>query len=177
MHTFSRILAGALLLVAPAAFAQASATASNVPASARIYVPISLNKTADLSFGDIFADTTGGDVTLNPQTTGRISGGPVLATTGTVTPAAFTVSGKRNASYAIILPVSITLAGPGGASMTVGSFTASVGGGAPASNATGLLPNAASASQTFAVGGTLTLGASQTDGDYTGTFDVTVAYN
>jgi len=178
MHTFSRILAGALLLVAPAAFAQSTATVSNVPVSARIYVPISLNKIADLSFGDIFATSTGGDVTLNPQGGTRSTAGPALATTGTVSAAAFTVGGKRNATYAITLPAdgTVSLSGPGTA-MPVSKFTASVSNGAPAAAATGLIPNSAGATQSFTVGGTLTLGANQTDGDYTGTFNVTVAYN
>lgn len=178
MSTLSRIFASALLLAAPAAFAQSSATAANVPASARIYVPISLNKTADLSFGDIFATATGGDVTLDPQNGLRSTTGPALASTGTTTAAAFTVSGKRNATYAITLPGngSVTLTGPGTA-MPVSNFTASVNSTAPTGSATGLIPNVAGATQTFTVGATLTLGATQTDGDYAGTFNVTVAYN
>ncbi|WP_243315621.1 DUF4402 domain-containing protein [Geothrix paludis] len=175
MHTFSRILAGALLLAAPAAFALDNATAT---ATARIYVPITLNKNTDLSFGDIFADPTGGTVTLDPKSTTRTTGGPALATTGTVSPAAFTVGGKRNASYAITLPAdgTVTLSGPG-AAMLVSKFTASVNNGTPTATPTGLIPNTAGATQTFTVGATLTLGANQMDGDYTGTFNVTVAYN
>jgi hypothetical protein len=179
MYVSSRILAGVLLLAAPAAFAQTSATAANVPVTARIYKPISLalNNTG-LSFGDIFTDGTGGDVTLNPQSNTRTTTGPVLATTGTANAATFTVGGKRNATYAITLPNdgSVTLTGPGTA-MAVSKFTASVAGAAPANPATGLIPNTAGATQTFQVGGTLTLVANQVDGDYAGTFNVTVAYN
>lgn len=179
MHAFSRLLAGALLLAAPAAFAQSTATASNVPASARIYVPISVSLTnGGMSFGDIFASAAGGDVTLDPQNNTRTTTGPAIATTGSVSAATFKVTGKRNATYAITLPGngSVTLTGAGTA-MPVNNFTASVENAAATGAATGLLPNAANASQTFAVGGTLTLGANQTDGDYAGTFNVTVAYN
>ncbi|WP_243321223.1 DUF4402 domain-containing protein [Geothrix sp. SG200] len=180
MHTLSRIFAGALLLAAPVAFAQsATATASSVPASARIYVPITVSLTnGGLSFGDIFASTAGGDVTLDPQNNTRTTTDPALGTTGSVSAATFKVTGKRNATYAITLPSngSVTLTGAGTA-MPVNNFTASVEGAAATSNATGLLPNVANAAQIFAVGGTLTLGANQTDGDYTGTFNVTVAYN
>ncbi|WP_243286177.1 DUF4402 domain-containing protein [Geothrix terrae] len=180
MHTLSRIFAGALLLAAPAAFAQsATATASNVPASARIYVPISVSLTnGGLSFGDIFASTTGGDVTLDPQNNTRTSTNPTLGTTGSVSAAEFKVTGKRSATYAITLPAdgTVTLTGSG-TPMPVSKFTASVAGAAATTTATGLLPSAANASQTFTVGGTLTLGANQTDGDYAGTFNVTVAYN
>ncbi len=180
MSTSSRILAGALLLAAPAVFAQSSATASNVQASARIYVPITVSLTnGGMSFGDIFANaTTGGDVTLDPKSNlCTATGGPTTATTGTVSAAAFKVTGKRNATYAITLPAGATLAGPGSSSMVVSNFTASVNGATASSTATGLLPSVANASQTFTVGGTLTLAANQTDGDYAGTFDVTVAYN
>jgi hypothetical protein len=179
MVTFSRILAGALLLAAPAVFAQSSATASSVPASARIYVPITVSLTnGGMSFGDIFASAAGGDVTLDPQNNTRTTTGPTTATTGSVSSAAFKVTGKRNATYAITLPAdgSVTLTGAGTA-MPVNQFTASVEGAAATGTATGLLPNAANATQTFTVGGTLTLAANQTDGDYTGIFNVTVAYN
>lgn len=176
MSTLSRTLAGALLLAAPAAFAQ-TPTAS-ATATARIYVPISVSRIADLSFGDIFASTTGGTVTLSPVDNTRTPSGVVTATTGTVNAAAFKVTGKRNATYAISLPAdgTVSLTGPGTA-MPVSAFTASVEGATATSTATGLLPNTASATQNFTVGGTLTLGANQVDGDYTGTFSVTVAYN
>ena len=179
MHAASRILAGSLLLATPAAFAQSSATVANVPATARIYKPITLVlSNTGLSFGDIFADATGGDVTLNPQTDVRTTTGPVAATTGAANSALFTVGGKRNATYAITLPANgvVTLTGPGVA-MAVKNFLASVGGAAPANPATGLIPNVAAGTQTFKVGGTLTLAANQVDGDYAGTFNVTVTYN
>ncbi len=177
MSTLSRIVAGALLLAAPAAFAQ-SPTAS-ASASARIYVPISVSNSTALNFGDIFADSTGGAVTLNPADNTRTTAGPALATTGAFNAAKFTVTGKRNATYAITLPAdgTVSLAGPGTAALPVSAFTASVAGAPATSTATGLLPNTAGATQDFTVGGTLTLAANQTDGDYTGTFSVTVAYN
>ena len=179
MRATSRILTGALLLAGPVAFAQSSsATVANVPASARIFKPITLTlSNGGLNFGDIFADATGGTITLDPQADSRSTTGPALASTGTVSSALFTVGGKRNAAYAITLPANgtVTLTGPG-TPMPV-SFTASVNGGVPAFAATGLIPNAPGATQTFRVGGTLTLGANQADGDYAGTFNVMVAYN
>ncbi|WP_257309017.1 DUF4402 domain-containing protein [Geothrix fuzhouensis] len=182
MHTLSRIFAGALLLAAPAAFAQsATATASNVPASARIYVPITVSLTnGGMSFGDIFTGTASSDVTLDPQSNNRsATGDATLAGTGTARAAAFEVSGKRNATYAITLPTdgAVTLTGNGGTPMPLSKFTASVNNTAATGSATGQLPNSASAKETFTVGATLTVGANQTDGDYTGTFNVTVAYN
>jgi hypothetical protein len=176
MKVSCRIIVYTALLAPAVALAQSSATVSNVTASARIYKPITLAlSNTGLSFGDIFSDATGGLVTLNPQTEVRTTAGPVLAATGTVNAAHFAVTGKRSATYAITLPGSITLSGPGTA-MTVNAFTASVGGGAPSNPATGTLSTPAG-TQTFNVGAALTLGANQVDGDYSGTFNVTVTYN
>ena len=61
--------------------------------------------------------------------------------------------------------------------MAVKTFTASVAGGTATSTPTGTLPSTAGATQTFTVGATLSLAANQTDGDYSGSFPVTVAYN
>ncbi|MDP1830701.1 MAG: DUF4402 domain-containing protein [Geothrix sp.] len=166
MHAASRLLAGALLLAGPVAFAQASATAINVPATARIYKPITLANDTGLSFGDIFASATAGTVTLAPASTRTATGGATLAATGTANAAQFTVGGKRNASYAITFSSPVVLSGSG-ADMAVSAFTPSLG--------SGLLD--ATGAQIFTVGATLAVGANQLDGDYAGTFSVTVTYN
>jgi hypothetical protein len=162
MHRSTRLAFCLLALSAPALFAADNAT---VTASARIYKPITLALTnGGLSFGDIFTDPTGGTVTLDPAGV-RSTSGPVLATTGSAYAAAFAVTGKRNATYAITLPASASLAGPG-APMTVNGFQTS---------AAGTLDG--SGNQAFTLGATLAIGANQTDGDYSGTFSVSVAYN
>ncbi|MFZ1377252.1 MAG: DUF4402 domain-containing protein [Geothrix sp.] len=157
-----------------------SATASNVPATARIYVPITVTLTnSGLSFGDIYANVTGGNVVLDPSTDLRTpTGGLVLGTLSQHNSAALRVGGKRNATFVITLPANgtVTLTGPGTA-MAVNAFTAAVGTTTLTAPFASKLPDAASANLTFKVGGTLVVGANQMDGDYTGTFAVTVAYN
>jgi len=157
-----------------------SATASNIPTAARVYVPISVTLTnSGLNFGDVYANLTGGNVVLDPTTDLRTpSGGLVLGTLSAGNSAALKVSGKRNATFAITLPANgtVTLTGPGTA-MAVSTFTAAVGSTVLTSPLSSKLPDSASANLTFKVGGTLIVGANQTDGDYTGTFAVTVAYN
>src|SRR6185369_4552787 len=85
--------------------AQATATAT---ATATIVTPISITKTADMSFGNIAVQSaTGGTVILAPagtRTTGGAGGVTLPATTGTVTAAAFTVNGNGSYTYAITLP-------------------------------------------------------------------------
>ena len=167
MHVSSRMLAGALLLASSAAFAQSSATATAVPATARIYKPISLVRNSGLSFGDIFASATAGTVTLPAVGVRTATGGATLAATGTPLAAQFTVGGKKNATYAITFSSGVVLSAAGGTDMAVSAFTPSAG--------SGLLDG--TGAQIFTVGATLAVGANQMDGDYAGTFSVTVTYN
>jgi hypothetical protein len=129
--------------------------------------PITLANLSGLSFGDVFANATGGTVLLTPAGIRTATGGLVLASTGTVGAATFTVGGAKSATYAITLPTGATLTGPSG-TMAVKTFTSTPSG-------TGLL--SATGTQALAVGATLTVGANQADGNYAGTFPVTVAYN
>ena len=151
-------------LAASGAHAQATATAST-GASVTIADPIAISKTADLAFGTVVASAAAGTVTVG-TTNNRTVGGGVSALGGTVTSAAYTVTGYGTSSYSIALPTSVSLTGPGTA-MTANTFVSSVGGSASLTAGTG----------SFAVGATLAVGANQAAGAYSGTFDVTVAYN
>lgn len=161
------------------AFAQASASAT-ANASATIAKPITITKTADLSFGTIVPNGTGnGDLTVTVDTAdGRTIASDVDGTLlgGTVTSAAFNVTGRPNATYAITLPaaaVTIT-GGVTAATMSVGSFTESTGAGG-GTLVVGGTPGLGE--DAFTVGATLTVGETQADDTYTGSFSVTVAYN
>ncbi len=79
--------------------------------------------------------------------------------------AGFTAAGEGNQAYTISLPSSATLTGPGTA-MTLDTFTDD--------NPSPSLPPAGS--ETFNVGGTLHVGASQAAGAYSGSISVTVNY-
>jgi len=161
----SRLIAGALLLAAPAAFAQANATAT---ATAKINKAISLTKVTDMNFGDVYAsDLATGTVALSTAGTATPTG--VILGSSTPAAATFTVSGANNKTYAITLPSSITLSDGASHSMTVNGFVSNPG-------TTGTL--SATGSQTLAVGATLNVGQSQVEGTYTSAaFTVTVAYN
>ena len=171
MHAASRILAGALLLAAPAAFAQSTATLGSVPATANIIKGLTLANVTGMSFGNIVTGTTSGTVVMTSAGIRTPSGGATLASGGTPSAAAFAVVGHKSRTYAITVPgapVTLTETTLGVATMTVGTFTSSLG-------AIGTLDN--SGAQSFTVGATLNVGASQLEGTYNGTFAVTVAYN
>lgn len=160
-----------LFLMAIAAqnvYAQNPQVSANATANATIITVISIAQTHDLSFGNIISNTGGGTVTIANNGTPSYTG--VSAPTGnegTRQQAIFHVGGLTSATYAITLPESITISDGGTNNMTVANFTSTPDG-------TGAL---AVNGQDVNVGATLTVGAGQLPGVYTGSFTVTVAYN
>ena len=153
-------------LTASDANAQASDTQSaNI--NAQINNPIVLANTSALDFGTITPSVGATIVVIDPA--GTVNGATTaIGLGGTPTAAGFTVSGLSNQTYAVVLPTNgtITLAGPG-TPMAVDDFL---------DNATGTI-SGGGGPDAFGVGATLTVGANQTSGSYSGSFDVTVSYN
>jgi hypothetical protein len=168
----TRLLISTLVLAfisfSTTSYSQEIATAT---ATATVITPISILKNADMNFGNIAVQSaTGGTVVLDPAGTRTSTLGVTLpSANGTVSAAAFTVTGSGNSTYAITLPSSVTLTHSGGVeTMAASSFTSNP-------SATGAL---SSGTQDIAVGATLTVAAGQLAGVYTsGSFDVTVNYN
>ena len=131
---------------------------------ATIYAPISISSSGSLEFGTAEPTGVAGTVTINPNGTRTASN--VILWASSVSAVTFNVSGFSSEIYAITLPSSATLTGPSG-TMTVDTFTHDAGGS----------PALSSGSDTFNVGATLHVGATQPPGLYTGTFAVTVGYN
>ncbi len=128
---------------------------------------IGITSSAGLDFGDVFRGPSAGTVLLTAA--GVRTSSLTLGALHAVSAAAFTVTGGANATYAITLPTSITLTGPAGSTaMTVDTFTSNPG-------STGTLSSGGT--QVLTVGASLDVGANQADGDYNGTFTVTVTYN
>lgn len=138
----------------------------NVPIHIRIIAPIALSKVQDLDMGTVIPGATAGSVTLNATTGAQgITGGVVYASPSGQ-PAQFAATGQPSHPFTISLNSSpITLTGPGGtmslALLASPSASSTFSGGGTAA---------------LNVGGTLSVGANQADGDYTGTFSLTVAY-
>lgn len=148
------------------AHADKNSDSVNAQASATVVAPVTLVKTADLLFGSVApASFAPGTVTIYPAG-GRISTNVVLSSMHLGNPASFYLTGNPGAGFSINLPSSITLTGPGN-SMQLTTFTSS-----PAS--TGSFN--ASGNATINVGGTLTIGANQAAGVYSGSFSITVDY-
>jgi len=154
--------------------AQATETTA---AAANIITPIAITETSSLHFGTMAVLAgTGGTCVLSTQGVRTATDGVNLSVQSPgATNAAYNVSGAVNTTYAITLPSTITVnESTSGSSMTINSIlarTASAG----ADGLTGTL--SADGTDSFTVGGTLNVTAGQSTGLYSGTFDVTVAYN
>jgi len=168
------VIIAAIVLFAGSTKVMAQAT-ENTAAAAKIVTPISITETSSLHFGTmaILAGTPGTCV-LSTQGVRTQTGGVNLSVQApTASNAAYNVSGAVNTTYSITLPASITVTS-GPANMTINALlarTASAG----SDGLTGTL--SAGGTDSFTVGGTLNVSQGQATGTYTGTFDVTVAYN
>ncbi len=148
----------ALAMNAPAAQA-ASATGT---AKAKILRQITLSNTSDLQYATIISGATASTVAVS--TAGTRTCGAALTCTGTATSANFNVAGTDGAVVLVGGDSSVTLTGSLGGTM--------------ASTLTYSSPNITltATGGSFQVGGTLSVGANQASGDYSGTFNVTANY-
>ncbi len=125
---------------------------------------ISISSSGDMDFGEIGPTGTAGTVTVT--TAGARSSVNVDLFGGVPAAASFDVTGDGANTYSITLPSSATLSS-GGDTMTVDTFN----------HDAGATPTLVGGSDTFNVGATLNVGATQASGTYSGTFSVTVNYN
>ena len=129
-----------------------------------IAAPISISSSGDMDFGTMVTTGTAGTVTVTPA--GARTCSAEVDCLGGFPAAAFDVTGEAANTYSITLPSSATLTS-GGDTMTIDTFT----------DDAGATPTLSGGSDTFNVGATLNVGATQASGTYSGTFSVTVNYN
>ena len=158
----------AFLMCVGSSGAQA-ATVAQSGAKLTLVSPLSLVKTGDLLFGNLVSGSTAGTVTIDPNTGTRTSSGGVMLLGGSAGPASFTgVAGGPSLVYIQQPATPVTLTRVGGTeTMQVNSL--SIQGGQFRLFLRRQAFN-------FNVGGTLSVGANQADGDYVGTFAVTINY-
>jgi Domain of unknown function (DUF4402) len=159
---FAAIFAAGL----PAA-AQAATQSSTIRTTVR--KPVTITWLRDLDFGRMIATATAGTVTIDPDSGARtVSGGPLLAA-GLPQTAKFRIVASP-ATLVLIsrnaLPV-LTRAG-GGATMPVTLITMN--------GAVNPVTTPASGTFDVDIGGVLSVGANQTDGAYSGTFQINADY-
>ena len=163
------VLFAAVVLVAGLTSTVNAQVTGTATGSATIITPIAIANAGNMNFGNVAVSATAGTVVLSPASVRSLTGGVTLpAVTGTVSAAAFTVTGLGSSTYSIQLPTTYTITS-GANNMTISSFTSNPSG-------TGTLSGG---TQTINVGATLSVGASQAAGSYTNAtgFPVIVNYN
>jgi hypothetical protein len=152
-------------------FGQSQSTAT-ADAGANIITPISISNTQGLDFGDIVSQTSAFTVTMTAagartDESGLTGDESPLLSTDAGNQALFTITGEEDYQFSVTLPTSIPLTATGADPMTVNGFTMNL-------NETNNTLTGGSVD--LSVGATLNVNASQDAGAYSGTFDVTVAY-
>jgi len=169
-------LASAVALGTFGASSSFAAKVATTNSTATVIVPIQIAKTADLVFGK-FAPGTGGTVTV--ATDGdRTTTGPILSVSGdTPTAAKFDVSGDNDATYDITWSgVTELTDSTSSETMALSKISDLTAAGATTGEASsGTLSG--TGAQSIYLGGTLAVGESQADGNYTGDVTATVEYN
>ena len=159
------VAAAGAAFATPAVAAPGNTDQADGVATATVVSPINIEHDAgaSLSFGTITAGTTGGTVVVTRAGNGSATGDVTLMPDSVESADSFTVTGDANRDFGISATGGTVSDGTN--SM---SFTTNV-------RANHTLDGTGTA--TLAVGGTLTVGADQAPGAYTGTYTVTVTYN
>jgi Mat/Ecp fimbriae major subunit len=156
---------GAVMAAVTLTATSAHAANATGTAKAKILRQITLTNTSDLQFATVISGATASTVAVS--TAGAATCGAGLTCTGTTTAANFNIQGTTNAVVLVGGDSAVTLNGSLGGTMTAAlSYSAT----------SVTLANAGPTGGAFQVGGTLSVGANQTSGDYEGIFNVTANY-
>lgn len=163
------LLAGAMAFSAPA-FAQATDTAT-ANGSTTIIRPVEITNTAGLAFGRIVKPSSGtGTVTMTDSADAVGATGAVAIGGLATSRAKFTISGEGGQTVALTIPTSFDLSN--GTSTIAVTLDPNVTGSQPLGGTLGSASTLA-----LNIGGTFDVPFDISTGAYTGSFDVTVAYN
>ena len=158
-------LSAAIFAFSNISFGQSSAT-ETANAGANILKPIAINNTQNLDFGDIISQTAAFTVTVS--TAGVRSASTATAILNAVgEQAIFSVTGQESQSFKVTLPANVSIKS-GENSMNITGFNHNFGA-TPKLNGSG--------NATLNVGAVLNVGDTQAAGEYTGKFNVPVAYD
>ncbi len=160
---YSAVLAGTAVLAITLGATSAQAASDTAEARARVLRALTLTNNTALDFGAVVAAAGAGTVQISAA--GARTCGGSLTCSGTVSAAEFDITGGTSGEIVSInADPSVTL------TSGVNSMTATL----VESAATATLDGTGAA--TFTVGGTLSVAASQAEGVYLGTFNVTADY-
>jgi hypothetical protein len=162
------------ILVAIAAIAATTAPAPTFAAQtasasgkALLLLPLTLTKVNDLDFGTVVPSSASGTVSIAADGSGQsVTGGVTPVTSGAATRAVFAGGGTAGQQVNIFLAPPANLSDGNGNSVPISlSLDQSV------------VTIDSSRAFSVGIGGTVTVGANQAEGTYTGTFTVLAQYN
>lgn len=167
----SLLIVAAFVAIPVSVFAQFTANDDGT-ARARIVTPISITNVDELDFGSIMTNVAG-TVIVDPDASGTLNVSSTLSPGSATASAQFDVAGSPNATYTVTLPGALTLTPELGSAVnttviTVDPFSSNVNSGGKLSDV---------GTETIYIGGTLNVPATPMADNYTGTFNVIVAYN
>jgi hypothetical protein len=165
-HTRMRrgILTGIFAIVAVTSGAVVQAASTTGTASATVIVPMTITAGTPLNFGTFAANSTGGTVVITSAGARSATGSVALSSTTPGVAGTFNVTGNASSTFAITGPAPFNVSS-GANTMQVSLTGLATTGTLSAGTATILVP------------GTLTVGANQAPGSYTGTYTMAVEYN
>lgn len=151
-----------------------TAATTGVPIQAIVLDPVQITQTRVLNFGSLTEAGTGGTLNVDNADT-PTPGGSVSSIGGTIQAGGFTLKGSTGRAIDVTAPASVALSDGSANTMAVASFTVNGAGGTI--NSTAFTTSLGAATVTgFRLGGTLTVGAGQAAGTYTGSVTVTANY-
>ena len=173
MRTQTNLKRLALAICAMGIFVgSAQADTVNGRADAVVIEPLSITENISMDFGTVAGGPAIGTVVLDVAGARTTTGDAEIIAAGAGAAGDFTITGQASQAYTLSFSASATLATGLGPTMTADTFT---------DNSLGTLP--AGGSETFQVGATLNVGASQAAGNYStangggAPYTVTVNYN
>lgn len=146
-------------------FVMAASTTGTGDAKAKIVTPVTATKTQDLNFGTMLGKAN--TVTVSHAGARSASAEDALVTDGnTPTAGVFSVTGPNNQPITVTLPANATVTS-GSNNMTISNFT---------SDKSGSQTLDGSGQLTINIGADLGVTENQAEGDYTGTYSITINY-
>lgn len=162
-----------LLTVAVSVLALGSSSAlaaeatGNGTVTAKIVAPVSITQDQGLDFGTMISPSSATTVTIAASNGARSStDDSILVGTSEGAAGSFEITGADGQSVNVTLPSQVRLTGTPDGEMTVDNFVSNKG-------TTFTLDGGSAIMQ---VGADLNVGASQAEGDYSGSYEVTVSY-
>lgn len=171
---FAVIVAVMASAVATPSLAAGASAGQNASTSVAVVQPITLDKASDLAFGSIAKPSAGANTVAVDETSGERTlsgGGDAALAASIVSRALYTVRGEGGQAFSISVPATFNMVRSGGeetlqavlaSTATEGTLSGSIG---------------AEGSASFGVGGRITISKATASGAYSGSFEVSVAYD